>query len=70
MGRRPTKHTLGYHTKSKTPTSEMPFFMVYGTKFVIPLDIGMLSFMISNLDKLNNEIELRLNLDLFDGKRE
>ena len=30
----------------------------------------MLSFRISNFDKENNETELRLNLDLLDGKRE
>ena len=44
--------------------------MVYGTKSVILVEIGMLSFRTSYFDKKNNEIELRLNLDLLDKKRE
>ena len=44
--------------------------MVYGTELVIPLEIGMSSFRTSNLDKESNEIELRLNLDVLDEKRE
>ena len=59
-----------YHTTSRIPTSETPFYMVYGTKSVIPVQIGMSSFRISNFDKENNEIKFRLNLDLLDEKRE
>ena len=33
-------------------------------------EIGMPNFRTSNFDKKNNEIELRLNLDLLDEKRE
>ena len=44
--------------------------MVYGMEFVIPMKIGMLSFRTSNFDKKNNKIEMRLNLDLLDEKRE
>ena len=39
--------------------------MVYETESVIPVEIGMPSFRTSNFDKKNNEIELRINLDLF-----
>ena len=59
-----------YHTTSKIPIGEMPFFMVYGTKLVIPVEIGLLSFRTSNFDKKNNETKLRLNLDLLDEMRE
>ena len=55
---------------SRILTGETLFFMVYGTKSVIPVEIGMSSFKISNFDKENNEIELRLNLDLLDEKKE
>ena len=44
--------------------------MVYGTEYVIPVEIGIPNFRISNFDKENNEAELRLNLDLLDKKRE
>ena len=44
--------------------------MVYGTKSVILVEIGMPNFRIVNFDKENNEAELRLNLDLIDEKIE
>ena len=44
-----------YYTTSKIPMSEMPFFMVYGTKLVVPVEIRMPSFRTSNFDKENNE---------------
>ena len=49
---------------------EMPFSMIYGIESVILVEIGMLSFRTSNFDKKNNKIELRLNIDLLDKKRE
>ncbi|GFS40777.1 hypothetical protein Acr_00g0070490 [Actinidia rufa] len=49
---------------------EPPYSMVFGTESVIPVEIGMPSFRTSNFDKESNEIELRLNLDLLDEKRE
>ena len=44
--------------------------MVYGTKSVILVEVGMPSFRTSYFDKENNKIDLRLNLDLLDEKRE
>ena len=55
---------------SRLPIGETPFFMVYGMKSIIPVEIGMLIFRTSILTKENNEIELRLNLDLLDQKME
>ena len=44
--------------------------MVYVIESVIPVEMRMSSFKTSNFDKENNEIELRLNLDFLDEKRE
>ena len=59
-----------YHTMSRIPIGEMQYSMVYGTRSVIPVEIGMSNFRISNFDKENNEAKLRLNLDLLDEKKE
>ncbi|GFY91230.1 hypothetical protein Acr_07g0014260 [Actinidia rufa] len=59
-----------YHTTSRIPMGETPYSMVFGTESVIPVEIGMPSFRISNFDKESNETELRLNLDLLEEKRE
>ncbi|GFZ18422.1 hypothetical protein Acr_27g0001610 [Actinidia rufa] len=59
-----------YHTTSRIPTGETPYSMVFGTELVVPVEIGMPSFRISNFDKESNEAELRLNLDLLEEKRE
>ncbi|GFZ03477.1 hypothetical protein Acr_16g0001010 [Actinidia rufa] len=59
-----------YHTMSRIPTSEMLYSLVYGTKLVILVKIGMPSFRTLNLVKENNKAELRLNLDLLAKKRE
>ncbi|GFY91187.1 hypothetical protein Acr_07g0013830 [Actinidia rufa] len=44
--------------------------MVNGVESVIPVEIAMSSFRTSNFDKEINEAKLRLNLDLFDERRE
>ncbi|GFS32962.1 hypothetical protein Acr_00g0025610 [Actinidia rufa] len=48
----------------------MPYSMVYGRESIIPVEIGMPSFRTLNMDKETNEVELRLNLDLLDERRE
>ena len=59
-----------YHTMSRIPMGETQYSMVYGIKSVISVEIEMTSFKTSNFDKENNEVELRLNLDLLDEKSE
>ena len=59
-----------YHTTSTILTGETSYSMVYVTESIISVELGMPSFMTSNLDKENNKAELRLSLDLFDEKRE
>ena len=55
---------------SRIPTGEMLYSMVYGIESVILVEIGIPSFRTSNFNNKNNKTELRLNLDLFDEKRE
>ena len=59
-----------YHTTSIIFIGKTPFSMVYGMEYVIPIEIGMPSFRTSNFDNKNNEIELRLNLNLLNEKSE
>ena len=49
---------------------ETPYSMVCETESVTLVEIGMSGFRTSNFDKENNEIELSLNLDLLEEKRE
>ncbi|GFZ05203.1 hypothetical protein Acr_17g0007750 [Actinidia rufa] len=59
-----------YHTTSRIPTGETPYSMVFGTKSVIPVEIGMPSFRTSNFDEEeSNGAELKLNLDLLEEKK-
>ena len=44
--------------------------MVFGAESVRPVEIGMPNFKTLNFSEENNEVELRLNLDLLDEKRE
>ena len=55
---------------SRIPTGEMLYSMVYGAELVIRVEIRMPSFRTLNFDKEINEVELRLNLDLFDARKE
>ncbi|GFY88793.1 hypothetical protein Acr_06g0007330 [Actinidia rufa] len=59
-----------YYTTSRIPTGETPYSMVFGTESVIPVEIGMPNFRTSNFNKESNEVELRLNLDLLEERRE
>ena len=55
---------------SRIPTGETPYSMVYGIESVILVEIEMSSFRTSYFHKKNNKVELRLNIDLLDEKRE
>ena len=59
-----------YYTTSRIPTCKTPYLLVYMTKGFILVEIGMLSFPMKNFNKENNDVELRLNLDLLGEKRE
>ena len=64
-----TSMLWAYHTTRRIPTRETPYFLVYGTEAIMPVEIGMSTFRTKNFDKETNEIALRLNLNLFGEKK-
>ena len=69
--RRLADYTLGVpHNEQNSYGRDTIFYSVYGTKFIIPMEIGVSSFRTLSFDEKNNETELRLNFDLLDEKRE
>ena len=42
---------LAYHTMARIPTCETPFSLVYRTKAIIPVEIQMPIFFITNFNK-------------------
>nr|GFC35433.1 reverse transcriptase domain-containing protein [Tanacetum cinerariifolium] len=58
-------HVLWAHRKMiKSSHGDTPFSLTYGTKAVIPAEIGMPTYRTTAVDMVNNDEELRLNLDL------
>nr|GEX12875.1 reverse transcriptase domain-containing protein [Tanacetum cinerariifolium] len=49
---------------------DTPFFLTYGTKAVIPMEIRMPTYHTTVVDTVHNDEELRLNLDLLKERRE
>nr|GFA28149.1 reverse transcriptase domain-containing protein [Tanacetum cinerariifolium] len=49
---------------------DTPFSLTYGTEAVIPAEIGMPTYRTTVVDVVNNDKELRLNLDLLEERRE
>ena len=70
MGKRPSKYIMGLPHNEQNPDGRDAILYGVATKLVIPVERGMPSFRTSNFDKENNEVELRLNLELLDKKRE
>ncbi|GJS84412.1 reverse transcriptase domain-containing protein [Tanacetum coccineum] len=64
-------HVLWAHrTMIKSSHGNTPFSLTYGTKAVIPAEIGMPTYRITVVDAVYNDEELRLNLDLLEERRE
>nr|GEV54200.1 reverse transcriptase domain-containing protein [Tanacetum cinerariifolium] len=64
-------HVLWAHrTMIKSSHSDTPFSLTYGTEAVIPIEIGMPTYRTAAVDVVNNDEELRLNLDLLEERRE
>nr|GEX86306.1 reverse transcriptase domain-containing protein [Tanacetum cinerariifolium] len=64
-------HVLWAHrTMIKSSHGDMPFSLTYGTEAVIPAEIKMPTYRTAAVDVLNNDEELRLNLDLLEERRE
>ncbi|GJW88784.1 hypothetical protein Tco_0164124 [Tanacetum coccineum] len=54
----------------KSSHGDTPFFLTYGTKAVIPVEIGMPTYRTAAVDAIHNDEELRLNLDLLEERCE
>ena len=54
----------------RTPTGETPFNLIYGTKAVIPVEVGLTSLKRECFDEKDNNDQLKHNLDLVDEVRE
>nr|GEV67292.1 reverse transcriptase domain-containing protein [Tanacetum cinerariifolium] len=64
-------HVLWAHrTMIKSSDGDTPFSLTYGTEAVIPTDIRMPTYRTATVDVVNNDEELRLNLDLLKERRE
>nr|GEV59537.1 reverse transcriptase domain-containing protein [Tanacetum cinerariifolium] len=59
-----------YRTMIKSSHGDTPFSLTYGTKAIIPTEIRMPTYRTAAVDVVNNDEELRLNLDLLEERRE
>ncbi|GJV31107.1 reverse transcriptase domain-containing protein [Tanacetum coccineum] len=64
-------HVLWAHrTMIKSSNRDTPFSLTYGTKAVIPTEIGMPTLRIKEIDMGQNDEALEINLDLLEERRE
>nr|GEW19801.1 reverse transcriptase domain-containing protein [Tanacetum cinerariifolium] len=64
-------HVLWAHrTMIKSSHDDTPFSLTYGTEAVIPAEIGMPTYRTAAVDVVNNDKDLRLNLDLLEERQE
>nr|GEU39196.1 reverse transcriptase domain-containing protein [Tanacetum cinerariifolium] len=59
-----------HRTVIKSSHSDTPFSLTYGTKAVIPTEIGMPTYRTAAVDVVSNDEELLLNMDLLEERRE
>ena len=52
-----------YRMTVRTPTSEMPFKMAFGTEVVVPVEVGVSSLKRVCYDEQSNDEDLKLALD-------
>ena len=53
----------------RTPIGETPFRLAYGSKTIIPTEVGLTSYKVDNYDKKENDKATSLQLDLVDEVR-
>ncbi|GKE44782.1 reverse transcriptase domain-containing protein, partial [Tanacetum coccineum] len=61
---------LAHRTMIKSSNGDTPFPLTYGTKAVIPVEIGMPTYRTAIVDIVRNDDEIRLNLYLLEERRE
>nr|GEX93957.1 reverse transcriptase domain-containing protein [Tanacetum cinerariifolium] len=54
----------------KSSNKETPFSLTFGTKAVIPVEIGMPTLRTAEVDMIKNDEDLEINLDLLEERRE
>ncbi|XP_070024818.1 uncharacterized protein [Nicotiana sylvestris] len=59
-----------YCTTAKISTGETPFSLVHGAEALIPVEIRELSTRFTRATEESNDDEMRVNLDLLEGRRE
>ncbi|KAJ0557995.1 putative nucleotidyltransferase, Ribonuclease H [Helianthus annuus] len=59
-----------HRTSPKTSNGETPFSLVYGSEAVIPAEMGLPSPRMLAIEKLDNNRERRIDLDLLEERRE
>ncbi|XP_074358425.1 uncharacterized protein LOC141697776 [Apium graveolens] len=59
-----------YHTDTRKPTEEGPFWHTYGTKALVLVEIGEPSFRVQNYNSQLNQQGLLINLDFLEERRE
>ncbi|XP_070019860.1 uncharacterized protein [Nicotiana sylvestris] len=59
-----------YRMIAKTSTGETSFLLVYGAEALIPIEIGKPSTTYTQAFEESNEEEMRISLDLLEGKRD
>ncbi|KAK3003000.1 hypothetical protein RJ639_017899 [Escallonia herrerae] len=59
-----------YNTTTRIPIGETPFSLSFGTKALIPVEIGLPSLRLTTYDPVQNAKALHANLDLLDERRE
>ena len=59
-----------YKTMARTPTSETPFRLTYGTEAMISVEVGVTSLKRKAFNEECNDDELRLNLNCLDEVRD
>ena len=55
-----------YRITARTLTGEMPFQLAYGSKAIIPVEVGLTSYRVRNHNESRNDEAMRLQLDLVD----
>ncbi|GJX68394.1 reverse transcriptase domain-containing protein [Tanacetum coccineum] len=61
---------MAHRTMLKSSNGDTPFSLTYGTKAVIPAEIGMPTLRTAEVDVVRNDEALEINLDLLEEKKE
>lgn len=70
MARRLPNILWAYKTTVRTSTRETPFRLTYGTKAVLPVEVGVTSMKREVFHEDRNNNTLKVNLDCLDEVRE